>query len=68
MWKYLLYKPNKNFAEIPNGCHNIAVSLGDGFLAHPVYQKHVVSCQPQSKMSPTFAETLFAEQLLKTDL
>ena len=30
-------KPNKNCAEIPNGCHNIAVSLGGHFLAHPAY-------------------------------
>ena len=37
MSKYLLYKPNKNCAEMPNGSQNIAVSLGDAFLAHPVY-------------------------------
>ena len=34
MSKYLLYKPNKNRAEIRNGFQNIAVSLGDAFLAH----------------------------------
>ena len=38
MSKYLLYKPNKNCSKIPNGCHNIAFSLGGLFLlAHPVY-------------------------------
>ena len=37
MSKYLLYKPKKNCAEMPNGCQNIAFSLGDAFLAHPVY-------------------------------
>ena len=37
MSKYLLYKLNKNCAEIPNGCHNIAFLLGGLFLlAHPV--------------------------------
>ena len=36
MSKYLLYMLNKNCAEIRNGCHNIAVSLGGHFLAHPV--------------------------------
>ena len=37
MSKYLRYKPDKNCAKIPNGCHNISVSLGDRFLAHPVH-------------------------------
>ena len=31
MWKYLLYKLNKNCAEIRNGCQNIAFSLGSLF-------------------------------------
>ena len=38
MLKYLLYKANKNCAETPNGYYNIAVSLGDPFMAHPVYR------------------------------
>ena len=33
MSKYLPYKPNKNCAEIPNGCDNVAVSLGFFFCA-----------------------------------
>ena len=38
MCKCLLYKPNKNCAEIPAGCQTIEVSLGGLFLmAHPVY-------------------------------
>ena len=39
MSKYLFYKPSKNCAEIPNGCHNIAVSLG-GLFWHPEVTKH----------------------------
>ena len=35
MCKYLLSKPNKDCAEIPNSCHNIAVSLGDAFFGAP---------------------------------
>ena len=38
MRKYLLYKLNKNCAEIRNRCQNIAFSLGGHFfLTHPVH-------------------------------
>ena len=37
MWQYYPYKLNKNCAEIRYGCQNIAFSLGDHFLTHPVY-------------------------------
>ena len=40
MSKYLLYKPNKNCAETPNGYHNIAVSLGGLFYWRTLYVQY----------------------------
>ena len=56
MSKYLLYKPNKNCAEMPNGCQNIKVSLGDPFLAHTVYIYMHVYTGCAKKASPSDTE------------
>ena len=39
MPKYLLYKTLENLAKILSFGHNIDISLGGYFFAHPVYSK-----------------------------